>query len=110
MLIFGSTFSLQMIPKENSALIVEWLTPEAANDLLNTNDWLCAVGHESTAMILNKILGRDDIVMNRIRATMGYDDTLLVGQLIGQRLPEGCTELPEGIEFTFVKVTLQRKK
>ena len=109
MLIFGSTFSLQMIPRENCSVNVEWITPEEVNDLLDNNEWLCTVGHESTAMILNKLLGREDIFMNRIRSSMGYDDTLLVGQLIGQRLPEGCTELPEGIEFTFVRVTLQRK-
>lgn len=109
MLIFGSTFSLQMIPRENCSVNVEWITPEEVNDLLDNNEWLCTVGHENTAMILNKLLGRDDIFMNRIRSSMGYDDTLLIGQLIGQRLPEGCTELPEGIEFTFVRVTLQRK-
>ena len=98
-----------MIPRENCSVNVEWITPEEVNDLLDNNEWLCTVGHESTAMILNKLLGREDIFMNRIRSSMGYDDTLLVGQLIGQRLPEGCTELPEGIEFTFVRVTLQRK-
>lgn len=107
MVILGSTFSLQMIPRENCSINVEWITPEEANRWLDQG-YLNTVGHANTATILSNMLGRH-IEMNRIRNSMTYGDVLIVGQLIGQRLPEGCTELPDGVEFTFVKVTLQRK-
>ena len=106
MVILGSTFSLQMIPRENCNVNVEWITPEEANRWLDQG-FLCAVGHESTAAVLSDMLRRH-IEMNRIRSSMSYDDVLIVGQLISGRLPEGCTKLPDDAEFAFVKVTLRR--
>ena len=108
MVILGSTFSLQMIPRENCSINVEWITPEETNEWLDQG-FLSAVGHESTAAVLSDMLGRH-IEMNRIRSSMSYDDVLIVGQLVSGRLPEGCTTLPADVEFTFVKVTLQRNE
>lgn len=109
MIYLGSTFSLQMIPRENCSVVVEWITPEEANQILGGDDFVCTVGHASTAIVLSDMLGRH-IEMNRIRSSLGYDDILVVGQLVSGRLPEGCTTLPDDAVFTFVKVTLQRKE
>jgi hypothetical protein len=42
--------------------------------------------------------------MNRVNVTLRKGDTAFVAQLQGGRLPEGCTTLPEGFSFKFVKV------
>ena len=36
-----------------------------------------------------------------------HGDTLYVAQLMGGRLPEGTTKLPEGFWFKFFKVTVR---
>lgn len=53
------------------------------------------VGHANTAAILGQALGVD-LATNRVSVKLAAGDTLLVGQYIGPRLPEGATELPEG--------------
>lgn len=108
MVYLGSTFSLQMIPRENCKVNVEWITPQEANQILGDDDnYISCVGHQSTADVLSDMLDRQ-IVMNRTRQGIGYDDILVVGQLVSGRLPEGCTQLPDDAVFTFVKVTLQK--
>ena len=106
MIILGSTFSLQMLPKDaNCNLSVEWISKEEASNLL-ANEYISAVGHESTAAALSILLGRN-VQMNRIQARLTNEDILIVGQLVSGRLPEGCTTLPEDAKFAFAKVTLQ---
>ena len=58
-----------------------------------------AVGHPDTADILG-------VRCNRMSLKLAKGDELFVAQLTGGRLPEGCTTLPEGFSFTFLKVTL----
>lgn len=107
MVYLGSTFSLQMIPRENCKVCIEWITPHEANQILGTDDdYISCVGHQSTADVLSEMLNRH-VVMNRTRQGITYGDILIVGQLISGRLPEGCTVLPKDAVFTFVKVTLQ---
>lgn len=62
-------------------------------------DAVSAVGHPDTAAVLG-------VPCNRTNVHLEKGDTLFVAQLTGGRLPEGCTTLPEGFSFTFVKVTL----
>lgn len=62
-------------------------------------DVVSAVGHPDTAAVLG-------VPCNRMNVRLEKGDTLFVAQLTGGRLPEGCTTLPEGFSFTFVKVTL----
>ena len=62
-------------------------------------DVVSAVGHPDTAAVLG-------VPCNRMNVRLEKGDTLYVAQLTGGRLPEGCTTLPEGFSFTFVKVTL----
>ena len=106
MVYLGSTFSLQMIPREGVCINVKWITPQETKDIL-ANGYMSLVGHQSTADVLSDMLGMS-ITMNRVRQGLTYDDILVVGQLVSGRLPEGCTTLPEDAEFAFAKVTLQR--
>lgn len=55
------------------------------------------IGHPDTA----KLLG---VPFNRGNVSLRGGDTLLVVQVTGGRLPEGCTELPEGIGLKLVEV------
>jgi hypothetical protein len=56
-----------------------------------------AVGHADTA----RVLGVD---CNRVNVHLSKGDTAFVAQLMGGRLPEGSTTLPDGFKFKFIKV------
>ena len=58
-----------------------------------------AIGHPDTANVLG-------VEMNRINVHLNKGDIAYVAQLTGGRLPEGCTKLPEGFKFKFIKVTV----
>ena len=58
---------------------------------------ISAIGHQDTANVLG-------VPMNRINVKLQGGDTAYIAQLQGGRLPEGCTTLPEGFKFKFIKV------
>lgn len=94
----SNAFSLQMLDtsKEQSVKI----TPitEAEFDSVKATA-MSAIGHPDTANVLG-------VECNRMNVSLKEGDELFVAQLIGGRLPEGCTELPQGFKFAFLKVTL----
>lgn len=59
-----------------------------------------AIGHQDTANVLG-------VLMNRLNVSLHKGDTAFVAQLVGGRLPEGSTTLPEGFKFKFLKVEVQ---
>lgn len=59
-----------------------------------------AIGHQDTANVLG-------VPMNRQNVSLKKGDTAFVAQLIGGRLPEGSTTLPEGFKFKFLKIEVQ---
>jgi hypothetical protein len=58
-----------------------------------------AIGHADTAHVLG-------FEPNRVTVQIGRQETIIVAQLVGGRLPEGCTELPDGFEFEYFFVTI----
>jgi len=58
-----------------------------------------AIGHADTAAVLG-------VPMNRISVSLKAGDTAYVAQLMGGRLPEGSTTLPEGFAFKYIKVSV----
>lgn len=86
-----NAFSLQMVktPCEVSFETVESL-PEGLTS---------AIGHQDTANVLG-------VPMNRVNVSLKKGDVAYVAQLMGGRLPEGSTTLPDGFRFEFVKVTV----
>lgn len=56
-----------------------------------------AVGHADTAAVLG-------VPMNRVSVRLRKGDVAYVAQLVGGRLPEGSTTLPEGFSFKYLKV------
>lgn len=63
------------------------------------NDLVSAIGHQDTANVLG-------VQMNRINVHLSKGETAYVAQLVGGRLPEGTTTLPEGFRFRFFKVVV----
>lgn len=59
-----------------------------------------AIGHVETANVLGVPCNRCNIHLNK-------GDIAFVAQLIGGRLPEGSTKLPDGFSFKFLKVVVQ---
>lgn len=58
-----------------------------------------AIGHEDTARVLGYPFARINVQLNP-------GDTAYVAQLIGGRLPEGSTTLPQGFSFKFIKIEI----
>ena len=96
----GNAFSLQMLTSLPANVRVEEVS---AGDV--PQDAHSVVGHPDTANVLSDILGWD-VPANRESIRLEKGDVLYVAQLMGGRLPEGATTLPEGFTFKFLKVTL----
>lgn len=61
-----------------------------------------AIGHEDTARVLGYPFAR-------INVSLKPGDTAYVAQLMGGRLPEGSTTLPQGFSFKFIKIDIHGK-
>lgn len=86
-----NAFSLQMVDAPCSATFEE---VDALPDGL-----ISAIGHQDTANILG-------VTFNRMNVHLDKGDIAYVAQLVGGRLPEGSTTLPEGFAFKLIKVTI----
>lgn len=91
-----NAFSVQMVRDAliaNGKVVVEF----SLVDKIPFQECESAIGHEATAEVLG-------VPMNRINVTLNPGDEAYIAQLVGGRLPEGCTTLPEGFSFDKVKV------
>jgi hypothetical protein len=84
-----NAFSLQMLPEFPATVKFEEV--ESLPEGLES-----AVGHADTAAVLG-------VEVRRVHVTLKAGETFYVAQLVGGRLPEGSTELPEGFSFRFLK-------
>lgn len=98
----GNAFSLQMLPSDGNVSV------ETVTEADIPSDVISCIGHEDTANVLSDILGME-VPVNRMSVTLNDGDVLYVAQIIGGRLPEGSTTLPEGFAFKFMKVKFQGK-
>lgn len=73
------------------------ITETAKEDI--PSDAISVVGHQQTAAILG-------VAFNRVSVALEKGDILYVAQVVGGRLPEGATTLPEGYSMKFFKVVL----
>jgi len=95
-----NAFSIQMLKKGGLVRFEEIDATEVPADVVS------AIGHVDTAAVLSDLLGFE-VPMNRAFVTLDEETELYVAQLVGGRLPEGATTLPEGFSFKFYRVTLQ---
>lgn len=121
MVYVGNALSLQMV-QNGSNICVEGIDANTAkteiiNDLSNA---VFCIGHADTARIAAKSLNAaicidrdmdgveftEEQMFRRVNVILSGGDVLYVMQVMGGRLPEGCTELPEGIQLQWRKVTV----
>ncbi|MCB2160710.1 DUF1874 domain-containing protein [bacterium] len=90
----SNAISLNMFEiKEGIRLIIKPCTPANVPE-----DIISKIGHENTAQDASRILGRT-IPFNREPVQLAKEDTLYIFQYIGDRLPEGATELPPDAKY-----------
>lgn len=89
-----NAFSIQMIDVPSTVKFEEIDRPENLQELTSV------IGHADTANVLG-------VKMNRVSVHLSKGDKAIIAQLVGGRLPEGATTLPEGFEFKFIKVTVE---
>jgi hypothetical protein len=94
-----NAFSIQMLSGSATVKFEEIAPEEIPADVMS------AVGHADTAAVLSDILGFE-VPMNRMSVSLDEFTELFVAQLVGGRLPEGSTTLPEGFKFKFFRVTI----
>lgn len=97
----GNAFSLQMMDLSASTdvRISPILPAEVPADVIS------CIGHPDTASVVSGILGMD-VPCQRISVHLTKGDVLYVAQLVGGRLPEGSTTLPDGFDIKFLRVTI----
>jgi len=100
MLYISNAFSLSMLGEGARHRIAIYRIDDPAEVVAERGQIRSVVGHESTAALFSAILDRD-IQARRESITLTGEDTLLVGQYSGPRLPEGATELPDGAAITW---------
>ena len=107
-IILGNAFSVQMLTE-----LSDWGTPvtftlltlDNAKEIL-ANGFTSAIGHSDTATVVSDLLGMD-VPTNRVSISLESDeDTLIIAQVMGGRLPEGSTTIPEGMEIRFIKAQI----
>jgi hypothetical protein len=103
--ILSNAFSLQMLALEvEEELKITPISEELTKKIIS-GGFVSAIGHQDTANVLTNILGVQ-VDNNRVNVSLDADTVLIVAQVVGGRLPEGATELPEGFKIKFVKVQL----
>lgn len=105
MLYVANAFSLQMLDltRSNKVSVVPVDDPK---DVVAGREFTSAVGHADTARIFSEMLGTE-VPAQRVNVKLTVEDTLLVGQYVGPRLPEGATTLPEGASIIWLLVTVK---
>lgn len=94
----SNAFSLQMLDISTAvSLSVTPVTESEFEDIKASVE--SVVGHPDTAAVLG-------VSFNRANLQLKAGDELYVAQLVGGRLPEGSTTLPEGFTFKYLKVIL----
>lgn len=105
MIIVGNAFSLSMLSDFPAEVQIHPATCAEVAEALR-NGALSVIGHDSTANILSLFLGVE-VRCNRVTVKLAPGDVLYVAQYAGPRLPEGCTVLPEGASFTYLRVVVR---
>lgn len=100
-----NAFSLQMLPLDRAmAVEIAPVSLEEAREI--SKGAVSAVGHADTAAVFQDQLGCP-VPMNRISVRLEPGDSVLVGQLVGGRLPEGATQLPDGFAIRWLVVSIE---
>lgn len=100
-----NAFSLQMLSGDSEVYVQE-LEMHWVKEQIQEYGVDSAVGHADTARVLSDMLGTH-IEHARKNVILEPGTSAVVAQVVGGRLPEGCTTLPEGVEIKFLHVYVQ---
>lgn len=103
--ILSNAFSLQMLQGFPANITVSEIDHSEIVNLIASGEIQSAIGHADLAAVLTDIFGVE-VAPNRVNVALEKGDILFVAQLMGGRLPEGATTLPEGFTLKFLKVEL----
>lgn len=109
MMYLANAFSLSMLNGKEADIQVSCTSVEEVKTLFDKNGMESFVGHADTAKVLSSILGIE-VPMHRANLSLENGNELIVAQLMGGRLPEGATTLPDGFSFAFMRVKVNFKK
>ncbi|MGA1619573.1 MAG: STIV orfB116 family protein [Pirellulales bacterium] len=102
----ANAFSLQMLATD-ATVSIETVDIETAQAIAVSAE--SAIGHADTAAVVSDLLGTN-LAANRVNVNLNKGDQLLVAQVMGGRLPEGATTLPDGMKIAFKLVTVRTEK
>ena len=106
MVYVANSFSLQMVdPNKSHNIRVTPFSVAEVDVILYDREFVSCIGHVDTAAVVTSMLGKE-VPCNRINVKLEKGDVLIVAQLLGGRLPEGATSLPEGFDIKFLHVSL----
>lgn len=107
----GNAFSLQMVALEDlpNVRMGAWSDPRVADPDMDYCDRtpnppdaegaVSIIGHADLAAMLGLPFNRQSVILQ-------HGDVLYVAQVIGGRLPEGCTTLPDGVAIQWIYVEI----
>jgi hypothetical protein len=105
----ANAFSLQMLTSDEVSITVgPAVGPQAIKSILLGEQEITlqsAIGHADTAAVVSADLGVE-LPMARVNVQLHPGDELLVAQVIGGRLPEGCKTLPDGVRIVYRVVSV----
>lgn len=105
-----NAFSLNMLPSDfqDGAIAISVVSLDDARAFAEGAE--PAIGHATTASLVARQLAPEreaeflSAAAKRLTIKMQFGDELLVAQYIGERLPEGATELPPGAKIVYYLV------
>lgn len=101
-----NAFSIQMIDIEDIANVeFKAINKEEAARLLS-NSVESHIGHADTAAFVSDLLGIE-VECQRRFGHIDKGEAAVVAQVVGGRLPEGCTKLPENMAIKFFRVEVK---
>lgn len=105
MIYLTNAFSLQMVHNDNCKVSIKTVSANEVAARLNGENWVSSMGHQDIAAVATDILGLE-VRYNRGNIALREGDVLFVAQVIGGRLPEGATKLPNGYNIIWKQVEI----
>lgn len=100
--ILTNAFSFQMCVGTEGVIRWKRMTPDQVSSIEGIES---VIGRENVAKVLSNDL-KKEIKMNRANIELEDGDSLIIAQVIGGKLPEDATELPDGYKITYTKASL----
>lgn len=113
----SNAFSLNMlaVADGNEVIIKEISLSNAQTELLEFKEKVTgvykrelaysAIGHADICKIINNLI-KTQYKVNRATIGLQHGDVLIVAQYSGPRLPEGTTQLPDGANIRWFKISI----